>query len=270
MGPAVRPRRRWVGPRRSPVAGTLLPTVLLHRPHGRPPPGTSATPDPGRPAFDHGGPRSLGPAGRRPPTGALGPRRRVCPRRPRRPGAPLPPRPPPAAGDGWDLAPTSVPPFDYPKQGILYVAAPPAPARPPRVCPTAAGEELIKTRDPAPPWRPGRPGRWACSSSRRAATPGGPSCCAPPRTDLPILPARGEGGAPPCLVRKFRQEPAPACLFRRHVPCGREFERPGRRACQLVVHRPVVPLPPGRTSHWRAASLGGGRRRLVARWVRPR
>ena len=165
----------------------------------------------------------------------------------RRPGA-TPTRP--TGARRLDSRSTSGSPFDYPRQGILYVAAHlPRPAA--SGLPDAAGEELLDA------------GRRARRPYARAVLlPAGrarrrPSCCAA-RTDLPVL-LQGEE-ALPLLVRRFREERA-SCLFG-VMSLWQGVDVPGD-ACQLVVidrlpfPRPDEPLAAARSAAVDAAGGSG-------------
>jgi ATP-dependent DNA helicase DinG len=155
---------------------------------------------------------------------------------------------PPASGDGWTSLDVGSP-FDYPKQGILYVAAHlPRPAA--SGLPDAAGEELVKLVSALG----GR--TLGLFSSRRAATQAAELLRA--RTDLPIL-LQGEE-ALPLLVRKFREDKA-SCLFG-VMSLWQGVDVPGE-ACQLVVidrlpfPRPDEPLAAARSAAVDAAGGSG-------------
>jgi ATP-dependent DNA helicase DinG len=146
---------------------------------------------------------------------------------------------PPASGDGWTSLDVGSP-FDYPKQGILYVAAHlPRPAA--SGLPDAAGAELVKLVEALG----GR--TLGLFSSRRAATQAAELLRA--KTDLPIL-LQGEE-ALPLLVRKFREDKA-SCLFG-VMSLWQGVDVPGE-ACQLVVidrlpfPRPDEPLAAARSA----------------------
>ena len=135
-------------------------------------------------------------------------------------------------------------PFDYAKQGILYVAAHlPRPAA--SGLPDAAADELVRLVQALG----GR--TLGLFSSRRAAERAGEVLRA--RTNLPIL-VQGEE-ALPLLVRRFREEPA-SCLL------GVMSLWPGD-ACQLVVidrlpfPRPDEPLAAARSAAVDAAGGSG-------------
>ncbi|MGX6603731.1 ATP-dependent DNA helicase [Micromonosporaceae bacterium Da 78-11] len=145
----------------------------------------------------------------------------------------------PISGDGWTSLDVGSP-FDYPKQGILYVASHlPRPAM--SGLPDAAGEELLKLVETLG----GR--TLGLFSSRRAATQAAELLRA--RTDLPIL-LQGEESLP-LLVRKFREDKA-SCLFG-VMSLWQGVDVPGD-ACQLVVidrlpfPRPDEPLAAARAA----------------------
>jgi ATP-dependent DNA helicase DinG len=153
---------------------------------------------------------------------------------------------PPVSGDGWSSLDVGSP-FDYPKQGILYVAAHlPRPAA--SGLPDAAGEELVKLVGALG----GR--TLGLFSSRKAATQAAELLRA--RTDLPIL-LQGEESLP-ILVRKFRDD-KPSCLFG-VMSLWQGVDVPGD-ACQLVVidrlpfPRPDEPLAAARAA---AVDASGG------------
>ncbi|MGA5303412.1 ATP-dependent DNA helicase [Nucisporomicrobium flavum] len=146
---------------------------------------------------------------------------------------------PPTSGDGWSSLDVGSP-FDYPKQGILYVAAHlPRPAA--SGLPDAAGEELLKLVEALG----GR--TLGLFSSRRAATQAAELLRA--RTDLPIL-LQGEETLP-ILVRKFKEQ-RESCLFG-VMSLWQGVDVPGD-ACQLVVidrlpfPRPDEPLAAARAA----------------------
>ena len=146
---------------------------------------------------------------------------------------------PPVAGDGWSSLDVGSP-FDYPKQGILYVAAHlPRPAA--SGLPDAAGEELLGLVTALG----GR--TLGLFSSRKAATQAAELLRA--RTDLPVL-LQGEESLP-ILVRKFREDRA-SCLFG-VMSLWQGVDVPGD-ACQLVVidrlpfPRPDEPLAAARAA----------------------
>jgi ATP-dependent DNA helicase DinG len=153
---------------------------------------------------------------------------------------------PPASGDGWSSLDVGSP-FDYPRQGILYVAAHlPRPAA--SGLPDAAGEELLKLVEALG----GR--TLGLFSSRRAATQAAELLRA--RTDLPVL-LQGEESLP-ILVRKFREQ-RESCLFG-VMSLWQGVDVPGD-ACQLVVidrlpfPRPDEPLAAARAA---AVDANGG------------
>lgn len=143
------------------------------------------------------------------------------------------------SGDGWNSLDVRSP-FDYPKQGILYVAAHlPRPAA--SGLPDAAGEELLALVSALGGATLG------LFSSRRAATQAAELVRA--RTDLPVL-LQGEEQLP-LLVRKFREDRA-SCLFG-VMSLWQGVDVPGD-ACQLVVidrlpfPRPDEPLAAARAA----------------------
>jgi ATP-dependent DNA helicase DinG len=143
------------------------------------------------------------------------------------------------SGDGWSSLDVGSP-FDYPKQGILYVAAHlPRPAA--SGLPEAAGEELLKLVQALGGATLG------LFSSRRAATQAAELVRA--RTSLPVL-LQGEESLP-ILVRKFREERA-SCLFG-VMSLWQGVDVPGD-ACRLVVidrlpfPRPDEPLAAARAA----------------------
>ncbi len=152
----------------------------------------------------------------------------------------------PDGGHGWRSLDVGSP-FDYPKQGILYVAAHlPRPAA--SGLPAQAGEELvsmIKTLG-------GR--TLGLFSSRRAAQQAAELVRA--RTGLPVL-LQGEEGLP-ILVRRFREE-RESCLFG-VMSLWQGVDVPGD-SCQLVVidrlpfPRPDEPLAAARAA---AVDASGG------------
>ncbi|MDG4791502.1 ATP-dependent DNA helicase [Micromonospora sp. WMMD1102] len=151
-----------------------------------------------------------------------------------------------AADAGWRSLDVGSP-FDYPRQGILYVAAHlPRPAA--SGLPAAAGEELLGLVGALG----GR--TLGLFSSRRAALQAAELLRA--RTDLPIL-LQGEE-ALPLLVRRFREERA-SCLFG-VMSLWQGVDVPGD-ACQLVVidrlpfPRPDEPLAAARAA---AVDASGG------------
>jgi ATP-dependent DNA helicase DinG len=146
---------------------------------------------------------------------------------------------PPVSGDGWSSLDVGSP-FDYPRQGILYVAAHlPRPAA--SGLPDAAGEELLKLVEALG----GR--TLGLFSSRRAATQAAELLRA--RTTLPVL-LQGEESLP-ILVRKFREQKE-SCLFG-VMSLWQGVDVPGD-ACQLVVidrlpfPRPDEPLAAARAA----------------------
>jgi len=154
----------------------------------------------------------------------------------------------PVSGDGWTSLDVGSP-FDYPKQGILYVAAHlPRPQM--SGLPDAAGEELRKLVSALG----GR--TLGLFSSRRAATQAAELLRA--QTDLPIL-LQGEESLP-VLVRKFRED-RPSCLFG-VMSLWQGVDVPGD-ACQLVVidrlpfPRPDEPLAAARSAAVDAAGGSG-------------
>lgn len=155
---------------------------------------------------------------------------------------------PPVSGDGWSSLDVGSP-FDYPKQGILYVAAHlPRPAA--SGLPDPAGEELLKLITALG----GR--ALGLFSSRRAATQAAELVRA--RTDLTVL-LQGEESLP-LLVRKFRDDKA-SCLFG-VMSLWQGVDVPGD-ACQLVVidrlpfPRPDEPLAAARAAAVDAAGGSG-------------
>jgi ATP-dependent DNA helicase DinG len=146
---------------------------------------------------------------------------------------------PPVSGDGWSSLDVGSP-FDYPRQGILYVAAHlPRPAA--SGLPDPAGEELLKLVEALG----GR--TLGLFSSRRAATQAAELVRA--RTTLPVL-LQGEESLP-ILVRKFREQKE-SCLFG-VMSLWQGVDVPGD-ACQLVVidrlpfPRPDEPLAAARAA----------------------
>ncbi|HET6479268.1 MAG TPA: ATP-dependent DNA helicase [Actinoplanes sp.] len=146
---------------------------------------------------------------------------------------------PPVSGEGWTSLDVGSP-FDYPRQGILYVAAHlPRPQM--SGLPDAAGEELVKLVSALG----GR--TLGLFSSRKAATQAAELLRA--RTDLPIL-LQGEESLP-LLVRKFRDDKA-SCLFG-VMSLWQGVDVPGD-SCQLVVidrlpfPRPDEPLAAARAA----------------------
>jgi ATP-dependent DNA helicase DinG len=149
------------------------------------------------------------------------------------------PEAPASSGDGWSSLDVGSP-FDYPRQGILYVAAHlPRPAA--SGLPDAAGEELLELVQALG----GR--TLGLFSSRRAATQAAELLRA--RTDLPVL-LQGEESLP-ILVRKFREQ-RESCLFG-VMSLWQGVDVPGD-ACQLVVidrlpfPRPDEPLAAARAA----------------------
>jgi len=145
----------------------------------------------------------------------------------------------PAEPKGWESLDVGSP-FDYPKQGILYVASHlPRPAM--SGLPDKAGEELLALIEALG----GR--TLGLFSSRRAATQAAELVRA--RTDLPVL-LQGEETLP-LLVRKFREDRA-SCLFG-VMSLWQGVDVPGD-ACQLVVidrlpfPRPDEPLAAARAA----------------------
>ncbi|WP_230860170.1 ATP-dependent DNA helicase [Actinoplanes aureus] len=152
----------------------------------------------------------------------------------------------PASGDGWTSLDVGSP-FDYGKQGILYVAAHlPRPAM--SGLPDAAGAELLRLVEALG----GR--TLGLFSSRKAATQAAELLRA--KTDLPIL-LQGDETLP-ILVRKFREDKA-SCLFG-VMSLWQGVDVPGD-ACQLVVidrlpfPRPDEPLAAARSA---AVDASGG------------
>ena len=143
------------------------------------------------------------------------------------------------SGDGWGSLDVGSP-FDYPKQGILYVAAHlPRPAM--SGLPDAAGAELLSLVTALG----GR--TLGLFSSRKAATQAAELVRS--RTDLPVL-LQGEESLP-LLVRKFRAD-RESCLFG-VMSLWQGVDVPGD-ACQLVVidrlpfPRPDEPLAAARSA----------------------
>jgi ATP-dependent DNA helicase DinG len=154
----------------------------------------------------------------------------------------------PLSGDGWSSLDVGSP-FDYPRQGILYVAAHlPRPAA--SGLPDAAGEELLALVTALG----GR--TLGLFSSRRAATQAAELVRA--RTDLPVL-LQGEESLP-ILVRAFREDRT-TCLFG-VMSLWQGVDVPGD-ACQLVVidrlpfPRPDEPLAAARAAAVDAAGGSG-------------
>ncbi|WP_236718612.1 ATP-dependent DNA helicase [Actinoplanes sp. TFC3] len=146
---------------------------------------------------------------------------------------------PAVAGDGWTSLDVGSP-FDYPKQGILYVASHlPRPAA--SGLPDPAGEELLKLVDALG----GR--TLGLFSSRKAATQAAELVRS--RTDLPVL-LQGEETLP-ILVRKFKEQKE-SCLFG-VMSLWQGVDVPGD-SCQLVVidrlpfPRPDEPLAAARAA----------------------
>ncbi len=153
---------------------------------------------------------------------------------------------PATEGPGWRSLDVGSP-FDYARQGILYVAAHlPRPSV--SGLPEAAGEELLALVEALG----GR--TLGLFSSRRAAQQAAELLRA--RTDLPVL-LQGEE-ALPLLVRRFREERS-SCLFG-VMSLWQGVDVPGE-ACQLVVidrlpfPRPDEPLAAARAA---AVDAGGG------------
>ncbi|WP_433792382.1 ATP-dependent DNA helicase [Actinoplanes sp. CA-252034] len=151
-----------------------------------------------------------------------------------------------SSGDGWTSLDVGSP-FDYPKQGILYVAAHlPRPAA--SGLPDAAGAELLRLVEALG----GR--TLGLFSSRKAATQAAELLRA--KTDLPIL-LQGEETLP-ILVRKFKEDKA-SCLFG-VMSLWQGVDVPGD-SCQLVVidrlpfPRPDEPLAAARAA---AVDANGG------------
>lgn len=152
----------------------------------------------------------------------------------------------PTSGDGWTSLDVGSP-FDYPKQGILYVAAHlPRPTA--SGLPDAAGAELLRLVEALG----GR--TLGLFSSRKAATQAAELLRA--KTDLPIL-LQGEETLP-ILVRKFKEDQA-SCLFG-VMSLWQGVDVPGE-SCQLVVidrlpfPRPDEPLAAARAA---AVDASGG------------
>ncbi|MFC5925461.1 ATP-dependent DNA helicase [Micromonospora vulcania] len=153
---------------------------------------------------------------------------------------------PATEGPGWRSLDVGSP-FDYARQGILYVASHlPRPSV--SGLPEAAGEELLGLVEALG----GR--TLGLFSSRRAAQQAAELLRA--RTDLPVL-LQGEE-ALPLLVRRFREERS-SCLFG-VMSLWQGVDVPGD-ACQLVVidrlpfPRPDEPLAAARAA---AVDAGGG------------
>ncbi|WP_433834209.1 ATP-dependent DNA helicase [Actinoplanes sp. CA-015351] len=143
------------------------------------------------------------------------------------------------SGEGWTSLDVGSP-FDYPKQGILYVAAHlPRPAQ--SGLPDAAGAELLKMVEALG----GR--TLGLFSSRKAAQQAAELLRA--KTDLPIL-LQGDETLP-ILVRKFKEQKE-SCLFG-VMSLWQGVDVPGD-ACQLVVidrlpfPRPDEPLAAARSA----------------------
>ncbi|SIQ18967.1 ATP-dependent DNA helicase DinG [Micromonospora avicenniae] len=152
----------------------------------------------------------------------------------------------PTSGPGWRSLDVGSP-FDYARQGILYVAAHlPRPSV--SGLPDAAGEELLDLVQTLG----GR--TLGLFSSRRAAQQAAELVRA--RTDLPVL-LQGED-ALPLLVRRFREQ-RETCLFG-VMSLWQGVDVPGD-SCQLVVidrlpfPRPDEPLAAARAA---AVDAGGG------------
>ncbi|MER7417885.1 ATP-dependent DNA helicase [Micromonospora peucetia] len=153
---------------------------------------------------------------------------------------------PATSGPGWRSLDVGSP-FDYGRQGILYVAAHlPRPSV--SGLPDAAGEELLALVTALG----GR--TLGLFSSRRAAQQAAELLRA--RTDLPVL-LQGEESLP-LMVRRFREEKS-SCLFG-VMSLWQGVDVPGD-ACQLVVidrlpfPRPDEPLAAARAA---AVDAGGG------------
>jgi ATP-dependent DNA helicase DinG len=151
-----------------------------------------------------------------------------------------------SSGEGWTSLDVGSP-FDYPKQGILYVAAHlPRPAA--SGLPDAAGAELLRLVEALG----GR--TLGLFSSRKAATQAAELLRA--KTDLPIL-LQGEETLP-ILVRKFKEQKE-SCLFG-VMSLWQGVDVPGD-SCQLVVidrlpfPRPDEPLAAARAA---AVDASGG------------
>ncbi|WP_285686162.1 ATP-dependent DNA helicase [Actinoplanes sp. NBRC 103695] len=161
-------------------------------------------------------------------------------------GLPAPRVPQDTHGEGWTSLDVGSP-FDYPKQGILYVASHlPRPAA--SGLPDQAGEELLELVNALGGATLG------LFSSRRAATQAAELVRA--RTTLPVL-LQGEE-ALPLLVRRFREE-RETCLFG-VMSLWQGVDVPGE-SCQLVVidrlpfPRPDEPLAAARAA---AVDSAGG------------
>ncbi|MET0422795.1 MAG: ATP-dependent DNA helicase [Actinoplanes sp.] len=155
---------------------------------------------------------------------------------------------PPTSGDGWTSLDVGSP-FDYPRQGILYVAAHlPRPQM--SGLPDAAGEELLTLVQALG----GR--TLGLFSSRKAATQAAELLRA--KTDLTVL-LQGDEQLP-LLVRKFREDKN-SCLFG-VMSLWQGVDVPGE-ACQLVVidrlpfPRPDEPLAAARSAAVDAAGGSG-------------
>ena len=158
------------------------------------------------------------------------------------------PAPGPPVQEGWSSLDVGSP-FDYPRQGILYVAAHlPRPAA--SGLPDAAGAELLALVTALG----GR--TLGLFSSRRAATQAAELVRA--RTDLPVL-LQGDDSLP-ILVRAFRADRS-SCLFG-VMSLWQGVDVPGD-ACQLVVidrlpfPRPDEPLAAARAAAVDAAGGSG-------------
>ena len=154
-------------------------------------------------------------------------------------GLPAPRAPQETSGEGWTSLDVGSP-FDYPKQGILYVASHlPRPAA--SGLPDQAGEELLELVQALGGATLG------LFSSRKAATQAAELVRS--RTTLPVL-LQGEE-ALPLLVRRFREERA-TCLFG-VMSLWQGVDVPGE-SCQLVVidrlpfPRPDEPLAAARAA----------------------
>ncbi|WP_414467605.1 ATP-dependent DNA helicase [Micromonospora echinospora] len=170
----------------------------------------------------------------------------VTPSRDRQGSAPAGAAEPATEGPGWRSLDVGSP-FDYARQGILYVAAHlPRPSV--SGLPEAAGEELLTLVGALG----GR--TLGLFSSRRAAQQAAELLRA--RTDLPIL-LQGEESLP-LLVRRFKEEKS-SCLFG-VMSLWQGVDVPGD-SCQLVVidrlpfPRPDEPLAAARAA---AVDAGGG------------
>ena len=161
-------------------------------------------------------------------------------------GLPAPRVPQDTHGEGWTSLDVGSP-FDYPKQGILYVASHlPRPAA--SGLPDQAGEELLELVNALGGATLG------LFSSRRAATQAAELVRA--RTTIPVL-LQGEEQLP-LLVRRFREE-RETCLFG-VMSLWQGVDVPGE-SCQLVVidrlpfPRPDEPLAAARAA---AVDSAGG------------